>query len=89
MQNPTNVSSIGTGIVPPPVSPQQLLHMQSTTPSVANGKDEIRGWLYKWTNVNFYFLSEKKIVLFLVFKRLSKTLVCFTSWYTFLLSFSR
>jgi hypothetical protein len=28
--------------------------MQSTTPSVANGKDEMRGWLYKWTNVKSF-----------------------------------
>jgi hypothetical protein len=54
MQNPansTNVSAISSGIIPPPVQCQQPLHMQSTTPSVANGKDEMRGWLYKWTNV--------------------------------------
>jgi hypothetical protein len=53
MQNPansTNVSAISSGIIPPPVQCQQPLHMQSTTPSVANGKDEMRGWLYKWTN---------------------------------------
>jgi len=56
MQNPTsstNVGSIGTGIVHPTTHhSHQPLHMQSTTPSVANGKDEMRGWLYKWTNVN-------------------------------------
>jgi hypothetical protein len=55
MQNPTsstNVGSIGTGIVHPTTHhSHQPLHMQSTTPSVANGKDELRGWLYKWTNV--------------------------------------
>jgi hypothetical protein len=53
MQNlppPTNTGTISSGIVPPPVHSQQPLHMQSTTPSVANGKDEMRGWLYKWTN---------------------------------------
>ncbi|CAF4690525.1 unnamed protein product [Rotaria sp. Silwood1] len=46
----TNAGAIGTGIVPPPVHFQQPLNMQSTTPSVANGKDDMRGWLYKWTN---------------------------------------
>jgi len=54
MQNLPNITNAGTmtsGIVPPPVRSQQPLHMQSTTPSVANGKDEMRGWLYKWTNV--------------------------------------
>ena len=50
MQNPVNTNTIGSGIIPPPVH-YQPLHMQSTTPSVANGKDEMRGWLYKWTNV--------------------------------------
>jgi len=53
MQNPPNSTNIGAhsiGIAPPPVQSQPL-HMQSTTPSVANGKDEMRGWLYKWTNV--------------------------------------
>ncbi|UJR15925.1 hypothetical protein I4U23_002845 [Adineta vaga] len=52
MQNTTsspNLSTMGTGIVTPPMQSQSQ-HMQSTTPSVANGKDEIRGWLYKWTN---------------------------------------
>ncbi|CAF1537828.1 unnamed protein product, partial [Adineta ricciae] len=48
MQNLTN--SAGTGIVQPHAFSQQPLNMQSTTPSVANGKDELRGWLYKWTN---------------------------------------
>ncbi len=47
----TNLGAIGTGIVPPPMHSQQPQYMQSTTPSVANGKDEMRGWLYKWTNV--------------------------------------
>jgi hypothetical protein len=54
MQSTTSSSSlgaIGTGIVPPPMHSQQSQYMQSTTPSVANGKDEMRGWLYKWTNV--------------------------------------
>jgi hypothetical protein len=51
MQNPTNSTNIGTGIVHPTTHSHQPLHMQSTTPSVANGKDELRGWLYKWTNV--------------------------------------
>ncbi|CAF4429055.1 unnamed protein product [Rotaria sp. Silwood2] len=50
MQNLALPGTIGTGIVPPPVHYQQRLHMQSTTPSVANGKDDMRGWLYKWTN---------------------------------------
>jgi len=72
MQNTTsslNLGAIGTGIVPPPMHAQQTQYMQSTTPSVANGKDEMRGWLYKWTNVknnnrkiasfvsNFHFFS--------------------------------
>jgi len=59
MQNPPNsinTVAIGSGIVPPPVHSLQPLHMQSTTPSVANGKDEMRGWLYKWTNVKPIFL---------------------------------
>lgn len=52
MQNQTNLSTINAGIVPPPpVHSLQPLPMHSTTPSVANGKDEMRGWLYKWTNV--------------------------------------
>jgi hypothetical protein len=87
----SNLGAIGTGIVPPPMYSQQPQYMQSTTPAVANGKDEMRGWLYKWTNVktkNLFFGNQIRD-LFLVFKRLSKTLVCFTSWYTFLLSFSR
>jgi hypothetical protein len=46
----SNLGAIGTGIVPPPMYSQQPQYMQSTTPSVANGKDEMRGWLYKWTN---------------------------------------
>lgn len=53
MQNTTSslsLGAIGTGIVPPPIHSQQTQYMQSTTPSVANGKDEMRGWLYKWTN---------------------------------------
>ncbi|CAF0742755.1 unnamed protein product [Didymodactylos carnosus] len=29
---------------------QQQATMQSTAPATANGKDEMRGWLYKWTN---------------------------------------
>ena len=51
MSNPLNSGNVGSGIVLPPGVSQQPLHMQSTTPSVANGKDEMRGWLYKWTNV--------------------------------------
>lgn len=54
LNHPTNASAILTGIIPPPVHSQQPLNMQSTTPSVANGKDDMRGWLYKWTNVNYY-----------------------------------
>ncbi|CAF2975068.1 unnamed protein product [Rotaria socialis] len=50
LNHSTNATTIGTGIAPPPVNFQQPLHMQSTTPSVANGKDDMRGWLYKWTN---------------------------------------
>ncbi|CAM4906823.1 unnamed protein product [Rotaria socialis] len=47
----SNLGAMGTGIVPPPPMHYQLSqYMQSTTPSVANGKDEMRGWLYKWTN---------------------------------------
>ncbi|CAF3409784.1 unnamed protein product [Rotaria sp. Silwood1] len=47
----SNLGAIGTGIVPPPMHYQeQPQYMQSTTPSFANGKDEMRGWLYKWTN---------------------------------------
>jgi hypothetical protein len=53
--NPTNIGTNSTGIVPPPFQSHPL-HMQSTTPSVANGKDEMRGWLYKWTNVTNNFL---------------------------------
>lgn len=89
MQNPVNT---GAGIIPPPVHSQPL-RMQSTTPSVANGKDEMRGWLYKWTNVtNLEILvhqSNKFSSSSLVSKRLSKTLVCFTNWNTFVLSFPR
>jgi hypothetical protein len=91
----TNTGTVSSGIVPPPVPSQQPLHMQSTTPSVANGKDEMRGWLYKWTNVkkkSFFQFNEKLfvfLIIILVLKRLSKTLVCFTSWHTFILSFSR
>lgn len=52
MQTSSNISGNATGIVPPlQHSPQSPYMMQSTTPSVANGKDEMRGWLYKWTNV--------------------------------------
>ena len=81
---------MGTGIVPPPMHFQQPQYMQSTTPSAANEKDEIRGWLYKWTNVNEKQYSNKfRFFSFLVFKRLSKTLVCFTSWYIIILSFTR
>ncbi|CAF1157947.1 unnamed protein product [Adineta steineri] len=50
LTNTANVNSIGTGIVQPTALSQRPLHMQSTTPSAANGKDEMRGWLYKWTN---------------------------------------
>jgi len=55
MSNPTATAnlntSVGTGILPAVnASQQQSLNMQSTTPSVANGRDEMRGWLYKWTN---------------------------------------
>lgn len=46
-----NIGAMGTGIVPPLMHYPQPQYMQSTTPSVANGKDEMRGWLYKWTNV--------------------------------------
>ena len=59
MQNTTsssNLGAIGTGIVPPPMHSQQSQYMQSTTPSVANGKEEMRGWLYKWTNVKEFLL---------------------------------
>lgn len=52
-----NLSAIGTGIVPPPMQSPQQQYMQSTTPSAANGKDEFRGWLYKWTNVTRQRLS--------------------------------
>jgi hypothetical protein len=47
-----SLSAIGTGIVPLPMHSPQPQYMQSITSSAANGKDEIRGWLYKWTNVN-------------------------------------
>lgn len=47
----SNLGAMGTGIVPTPTLFQQTQYMQSTTPSTANGKDEMRGWLYKWTNV--------------------------------------
>ena len=60
----SNLGAIGTGIVPPPMLPQQSQSMQSTTPAVANGKDEMRGWLYKWTNVNLYRLNINSIVFF-------------------------
>ncbi len=64
----TNTGTISSGIVPPPVHSQQPLHMQSTTPSVANGKDEMRGWLYKWTNVkkSLSFSSMKSFLFFLL-----------------------
>lgn len=55
MQHPTNSatgSSTATGLVAPTVHSHPSLNMQSTTPSTANDKDEMRGWLYKWTNVN-------------------------------------
>lgn len=85
----SNLGATGTGIVPPPMHSQQS--MQSTTPSIANGKDEMRGWLYKWTNVNLHRLkfSIVSFVLLLVSQRLSKTLVCLACWHSFLLSFSR
>lgn len=55
MQSSASASSfatIGAGIVSPSAHLPHSPHlMQSTTPSVANGKDEMRGWLYKWTNV--------------------------------------
>ncbi|CAF0929436.1 unnamed protein product [Rotaria sordida] len=50
LQNLANANPVATGIVPPSGQFQQPLNMQSTTPSVANGKDDMRGWLYKWTN---------------------------------------
>jgi hypothetical protein len=87
-----SLSAIGTGIVPPPMYSPPTQYMQSTTPSAANGKDEIRGWLYKWTNVNqtpHPLYSNKYLSFYLVFKRLSKTLVCFTSWCIIILSFTR
>ena len=62
----SNLGAIGTGIVPPPMHSQQSQYMQSTTPSVANGRDEMRGWLYKWTNVNIFLFFEKPILLFLL-----------------------
>jgi hypothetical protein len=67
MQNPansTNASAISSGIIPPPVQSQQPLHMQSTTPSVAIGKDEMRGWLYKWTNVKLKLDSHQIFICF-------------------------
>jgi len=51
MHNSTNPNLNTSGIMAPPVQSQQPFPMQSTTPSTANGKDEMRGWLYKWTNV--------------------------------------
>jgi hypothetical protein len=47
----TSGSAVSTGMAQPNPLYQQPLNMQSTTPLVANGKDELRGWLYKWTNV--------------------------------------
>lgn len=93
MQNTTsssNLGAMGTGILPPPMLPQQSQSMQSTTPAIANGKDEMRGWLYKWTNVNLSSSSYPSIILlyFLVSQRLSKTLVCSQCRHSFLLSFS-
>ena len=69
IQNTTNYNPIGTGIVSSSNYPQQPINMQSTTPSVANGKDDMRGWLYKWTNVNkFIFISS----LFFLLSKFSK-----------------
>ena len=64
MHNSTNPNLNTSGIMAPPVQSQQPFPMQSTTPSTANGKDEMRGWLYKWTNVkkkasSFEFKSYK------------------------------
>ena len=50
---PANGNTLATGISPANSSSQQSLNMQSTTPSFANGKDDMRGWLYKWTNVGY------------------------------------
>jgi hypothetical protein len=55
-----NFPTMATGIVPTLGHGQQSQYMQSTTPSVANGKEEIRGWLYKWTNVEREKKKEKK-----------------------------
>ena len=63
-----NLSSMSTGIVPPPLLYQQAQFMQSTTPSVANGKGDMRGWLYKWTNVEkltFHFLLINIIYIYI------------------------
>lgn len=70
MQNTTSslsLGAIGTGIVPPPIHSQQTQYMQSTTPSVANGKDEMRGWLYKWTNVNLRLEIDSFVSNFYIF----------------------
>jgi hypothetical protein len=91
----SSLGTIGTGIVPPPMNSHQPQYMQSTTPSVPNGKDEMRGWLYKWTNVKQnkkpqIFSHQIKFFFFsLVCQRLSKTLVCFTCWYIIILSYTR
>ena len=90
--NSTNIAAMATGIVPPPMhSPQSSYMMQSTTPSVANGKDEMRGWLYKWTNVIFFSSSvgSPTVSSSSVSQRLSKTLVRSSGRYLILLSVTR
>ena len=64
MQQPTNSatgSSMATGLTPPAGHSHSSLNMQSTTPSTANDKDEMRGWLYKWTNVNRFSIDPRQI----------------------------
>jgi hypothetical protein len=51
MHNAPGSVNTSTNTVPTLGHTQQSLHMQSTTPSVVNGKDGMSGWLYKWTNV--------------------------------------
>lgn len=60
LNHPTNTSAMASGIVPSNANFPQPVNMQSTTPSVANGKGDMRGWLYKWTNVNLFQNFDKR-----------------------------
>ena len=97
MQNTASSSNPGaiiSGIAPPPMYSLQSQYMQSTTPSAPNGKEEMRGWLYKWTNVNtrVFAPDRREPCLFLpsrlVSERLPEALVRSPSGHSLLLPFA-